>query len=44
MRMFGVAVVVMVLVAIGAAVVLNAVQEPVAVAFSTQGARPDLTE
>jgi len=44
MRMFVVAVVVMVGIAIGASVALNAVQEPVAVAFSTGGARPDLVE
>ena len=44
MRMFVVAVVAIVIVAIGGWFMLNAVQQPVAVAFATGGARPDLAE
>ncbi len=44
MRMFLVALVVMVGVSVAAALVLDVYQRPVGVAFSTAGARPDLVE
>ncbi len=44
MRMFLVAVVVMVGTAVGAAYVLGTFQKPVGVAFTTPGARPDLVD
>jgi hypothetical protein len=44
MRMFGVAVIVIIGVAVGAYYALNTVQKPVGVAFSTGGARPDLVD
>ncbi len=44
MRMFVVAVVTMIVLATAGSLVLNAVQEPADVAFTTKGARPDLAE
>ncbi len=44
MRMFLTAVVVMVALSFGAAAVLSVVQQPVAVAFATKGARVDVGE
>jgi len=44
MRMFAVAVIVIIGMAVGAAYVLDMVQKPVGVAFATPGARPDLVE
>lgn len=44
MRMFLVAITMMVVTAVGASLVLATVQEPVGIAFATQGARPDLGE
>jgi hypothetical protein len=44
MRMFGVAVIVIIGVSVGAYFALGTLQQPVGVAFSTGGARPDLAE
>jgi hypothetical protein len=41
MRMFLLGVIVMLLIGVGAAAALDAIQKPASVAFSTGGARPD---